>query len=287
MESTENPRLLFSRIWFLACNSPNARDNGCGCSVTARLTRSLFIWLAPLLALSSLHAQTPPHAAEVIEAEGDVSVIRNEQVWALFAGDHVAVGEMIITGDDGFAQLAVEDGAAFLVYPDSKVVFRKNPGSLRDLVDVFLGRVRVFIEKLGGEPNPHRVFTPTAVISVRGTTFDVEVNEYETTVVSVSEGLVGVRHRLLPNGRDTPVAAGQSLTVDPSTPLAKAGVDGVKAARVAEDVARIAASILDRIGNRTGGGGGAGGGGTTPTPAPRPVPGDDEAPAPPPAPPPQ
>jgi len=57
---------------------------------------------------------------------------------------------------------------------------------------------QAFIEKLGGEPNPHRVFTPTAVISVRGTIFDVAVNEYETTVVSVSEGLVGVRHRLLP-----------------------------------------------------------------------------------------
>lgn len=259
-----------------------ARDNRSGCTLIARVARSLIVCLAPLLAWSTLHAQTAPPAtaAEVLEAQGDVTVIRNEQVWALFAGDHVAVGEMIVTGDDGFAQLAVQDGAAFVVYPDSKVVFRKNPANLRDLVDVFLGRVRIFIEKLGGEPNPHRVFTPTAVISVRGTIFDVSVNEYETTTVSVSEGLVGVRHRLLPNGRDTPVAAGQSLIVDPATPLAKSGVDGVKAARVAEDVARIAASIWDRIGNRTGG---SGGGGTTPTP-PRPIPGDDEAPAPPPAP---
>ena len=216
-----------------------------------------------------------------LEADGSVSVIRNEQEWALFAGDSVAVGEMIITGDDGFAQLAVQDGAAFVVYPNSKVVFRKNPANLRDLVDVFLGRVRIFIEKLGGEPNPHRVFTPTAVISVRGTIFDVEVNEYDATIVSVSEGLVGVRHRLLPNGRDTPVAAGQSLTIDAATPLAKSGVDGVKAVQVAEDVARIAASIWDRIANRPR----TGGGGSTPTPAPRPVPGDDEAPAPPPAPP--
>lgn len=253
--------------------------------MTARFARSLFVCMAPWMALTALHAQTPPPtAAEVLEAEGAVSVIRNEQEWALFAGDHVAVGEMIITGSDGFAQLAVEDGAAFVVYPDSKVVFRKNPVNLRDLVDVFLGRVRIFIEKLGGEPNPHRVFTPTAVISVRGTIFDVSVNEYETTTVTVSEGLVGVRHRLLPNGRDTPVAAGQSLTIDPSTPLAKAGVDGVKAARIAEDVARIAASIWDRIGTRGGGGGAVGG--TAPTPTPRPVPGDEEAPAPPPAPPP-
>ncbi len=248
----------------------------------ARFARSFLLCLAPLLACLPLHAQMakPANAAEVVEALGDVSVIRNEQVWALFAGDHVKVGEMIVTGKDGFAQLAVEDGAVFLVHPDSKVVFRKNPGNLRDLIDVFLGRVRIYIERLGGEPNPHRVFTPTAVISVRGTTFDVDVNEFETTVVSVTEGLVDVRHRLLPNSRDTPVAAGQSLTVDPATPLARAGVDGIKAARIAEDVARMAATIWDRFGGNRGSGGGTGTG-----PTPRPVPGDEEAPAPPPPPP--
>ncbi|MBI1353070.1 MAG: hypothetical protein GC160_01905 [Acidobacteria bacterium] len=253
----------------------------------ARLQSCSLAALALLLAPMYLHAQIAateaPTAAEVVEAQGDVSVIRHEQEWALFTGDRVAVGEMILTGDDGFAHLAVEDGADFLVYPNSRVIFRKNPGNLRDLIDVFLGRVRIYIEKLGGQPNPHRIFTPTAVISVRGTTFDVEVNEYETTVVSVTEGLVGVRHRILPSNKETPVGAGQSLTIDANTPLAKAGMDGVKAANIAEDVARIAASIWQQIGNRTGSGGGTGGG-TTPTP--RPVPGDEQAPDPPPAAPP-
>ncbi|MCB9383663.1 MAG: FecR domain-containing protein [Bryobacterales bacterium] len=221
-------------------------------------------------------------AAQVAVAEGNVSVIRSDQVWALFAGDQVNVGETIVTGPDGFAQLTVQDGSSFLVYPDSRVVFRRNPGNLRDLIDLFLGRVKVYIQHLGNEPNPHRIFTPTAVISVRGTTFDVSIDEDEIVTVGVDEGVVTVQHRLIPRTKETPVEAGQSLIVYPNVPLAKAGVDGVEAARFAGNLARIAASIWQRVGSGNGGGGSTGGG-TTPT---TPLPGDEEAPAPPPAPPP-
>ena len=222
-------------------------------------------------------------AAQVAVAEGDVSVIRSDQIWALFSGDQVKVGETIVTGADGFAQLSVEDGSHFLVYPDSRVVFRKNPGNLRDLIDLFLGRIKVYIQHLGDEPNPHRIFTPTAVISVRGTTFDVAVDADEVVMVGVDEGVVTVQHRLIPRNRETPVEAGQSLIVYPGVPLAKAGVDGVQAARVAGNLARIAASIWRRAGGGAGNGGSGGGGGGG---APAPLPGDEEAPAPPPPPPP-
>ena len=56
------------------------------------------------------------------------------------------------------------------------------------------GRVKVHIQKLGGQPNNNRVTTPTAVISVRGTIFDVSVEDGESTLVAVEEGLVEVRH---------------------------------------------------------------------------------------------
>ena len=239
--------------------------------------------LSLLLAPSLCLAQSADTAAKVVTAEGQVSVIRHEQEWALFEGDQVQVGETITTGEDGFAQLEVADGSSFLVYPDSRVVFRKNPGNLRDLIDVFLGRVKIYIQHLGSQPNPHRIYTPTAVISVRGTTFSVSVDDLETTIVSVDEGLVGVQHRLLPRNKETEVAAGQSLVIQSTVPLAESGVDGVRVAGVAEDIARVAASIWQRIGaNRGGSGGSPGGGGN---PGPNPLPGDEEAP-PPPAPPP-
>ena len=224
-------------------------------------------------------------AAQVVEAQGQVSLWRDSQEWALFPGDAVQLGQTIITGPDGFATLEVSDGSSFLVYPDSRVVFRKNAGSLRDLIDIFLGRVKIYINRLGGEPNPTRVFTPTAVISVRGTTFDVSVDDREVTTVFVHEGAVAVRHQLLPSSRETLVEEGQSLVVDPLTPLAKSGVDGAGIAGAAEDVVRIAASLWRHIGGSPGGGGGApsagGAGGGAP-----PLPTDEKAPEPPPPPPP-
>ena len=235
--------------------------------------------------VASSYAQVTT-AAEVVEAQGQVSVWRNGQEWALFPGNLVQLGQTIITGDDGFATLEISDGSSFLVYPDSRVVFRKNPGSLQDLIDVFLGRVKIHINRLGGEPNPTRVYTPTAVISVRGTTFDVSFDDEEITTVSVYEGSVGVRHQLLPSGDETVLEEGQSLEVYPLAPLAKQGVDGAGVAKVAEEVVRAAASLWQRLGGRPGSGGttsspgGSTGGGGSP-----PLPTDEKAPDPPPPPP--
>lgn len=257
--------------------APNIRLGG--------LVVALALGLAAFSSPMSAQILGDASAAQVAVAEGNVSVVRSDQVWALFAGDAVKVGETIITGDDGFAQLTVEDGSHFLVYPNSQVVFRRNPGNLRDLIDLFLGRVKVYIQHLGDEPNPHRIFTPTAVISVRGTTFDVSIDADEIVTVSVDEGVVTVQHRLIPRNQETAVEAGQSLVVYPAVPLAKAGVDGVQAARLAGNLARMAASIWQRVGG--GGGGSAPGGGTGGGGSPGPLPGDEEAPAPPPPAPPQ
>src|SRR5579862_717137 len=120
------------------------------------------------------------YAAKVIELTGQVSVLKDTTPWALQVGDQIQVKELIITGSDGQARFQVFDGSTFDVYPNSRVVFRKNAPNWRDLLDVLVGRVKVHIEHLYG-PNPNRVQTPTAVISVRGTTFDVSVDDDDET----------------------------------------------------------------------------------------------------------
>ncbi len=100
-------------------------------------------------------------------------MLRDNEPWALNIGDKIQTQQVIVTGSDGYAKFEVSDGSFFEVYPNSNVVFRKNPGSLRDLLDLLVGRVKIHIQKLGGQPNPNRIMTPTAVISVRGTIFDV------------------------------------------------------------------------------------------------------------------
>ena len=181
--------------------------------------------LAAQICSAQLFPSGPDAAAKVVTLTGQVSVLRDSQPWALNIGDSVQAQQVILTGPDGYAKLETSDGSTFEVYPSSNVIFRKNPGSLRDLLDLFVGRVKIHIQRLGGQPNPNRIMTPTAVISVRGTIFDVSVNDDdETTIVSVEEGAVEVRHALKP-GSSKIVNAGESLHVYRDEPLAKSLID--------------------------------------------------------------
>jgi hypothetical protein len=224
------------------------------------------------------------YAAKAETVIGQVSVLKDVP-WALSAGDLVQVQQMILTGSDGYALFRVSDGSTFEVYPNSRVVFRKNPGSWRDLIDVLVGRIRVQIQHFGNTPNPNRIMTPTAVISVRGTTFDVEVSDdlEETTLVEVEEGVVEVRHALLPTNIPTTLRTGESMRIYKNVPLARGIIDK---GTILKQVFR---SVMDAVvtagtrsptsgaGGSAGGGGGGGGVGdsdktTAPPPAPPPLP---------------
>ncbi len=182
------------------------------------------------------------YAAKVIELTGQVSVLKDSTPWALNVGDQIQVKQLIITGSDGQARFEVSDGSTFDVYPNSRVVFRKNAPNWRDLLDVLVGRVKVHIEHMYG-PNPNRVLTPTAVISVRGTTFDISVeDEDETTTVEVEEGLVEVQHALLPRGNIKMLTPSDGpLRVYRNVPIASSRIDKGDLAR------RVMRAAVDAI----------------------------------------
>ncbi len=189
-----------------------------------QMYRSLLPWLAAAFVAAAAWGQAIPlqdgNAARVVSATGQVSVLRDAYPWALQVNDVVRPQQVIVTGPDGMTVLALSDGSTFEVFPNSRVSFRNNPGNWRDLLDLWIGRVKVHIQTWGGQPNPNRVFTPTAVISVRGTVFDVVVeDEDETTLVSVEEGQVAVRHRLFAGGVLKVLNAGDFLRVFKSQPL--------------------------------------------------------------------
>ncbi len=185
----------------------------------------LLAFAATGICSAQLFPPSPDAAAKVLSMTGQVSVLRDSQPWALNIGDLVQTQQVILTGPDGYAKFQTSDGSTFEVYPSSNVIFRKNPGSIQDLLDLFVGRVKIHIQRLGGQPNPNRIMTPTAVISVRGTIFDVSINDDdETTIVSVEEGSVEVRHALKP-GSAKIVNAGESLHVYRDEPLAKSLID--------------------------------------------------------------
>jgi ferric-dicitrate binding protein FerR (iron transport regulator) len=201
-------------------------------------------------------------AATAKTVQGRVSVMRDFQEWAIEVGSKVKVQETIVTGKDGHAIFVVSDGSTFEVFPNAKVVFRKNAGNWQDLLDIMLGRVRVQIEHFGNKPNPNKVLTPTAVISVRGTIFDVTVNDdSEATLVEVEEGVVDVGHALLGSATKRTLRAGESIIVYKTEPIAKK-MDKGNMVKVLLRAGFEAATVIGRPGSAaTGGmGGGIGGG---------------------------
>jgi hypothetical protein len=213
-------------------------------------------------------AQLPPsdstsYAAKVVTQSGQVSILKDSQPWALSIGEVVHVKDLIMTGADGHAVLQVSDGSTFEVFPNSRVLFRRNPPNWKDFLDVLVGRVRVHIEHLGSMPNPNRVLTPTAVISVRGTTFDVSVDDDdETTLVEVEEGQVEVQHALLPRGNPKVLSPGDTLRVYRNEPLEAGLIDkGTLARRILRSMVDAVTTMATRVPNSgTSGVGGIGGG---------------------------
>jgi hypothetical protein len=239
-------------------------------------------------------------AATVVTLGGRVSVLRDSTPWALQSGDNIRPGQLIITGDDGYALFKVSDGSTFEVFPNSQVTFRDNPGNWKDLLDLLLGRIKVHIQKWGGQPNHNRVRTPTAIISVRGTVFDITVEDGDATLVLVEEGQVEVEHRVLPSGSKL-LNPGEWLRVYKNERLTQKSLDKGSILRTALRAAADAIYSTIYSSPRasgpgippSGGGGGTGGGlpgdhGQTnpPPPAPPPPPAGGDTGGPPPPPPP-
>jgi hypothetical protein len=112
----------------------------------------------------------------------------------------VQVGDEIHTGPGASVVLTLPDNSYMVVNENTDLVIKDfwSSGSLRNVVNVMLGRVRFYIERVGGRPNPYRVETPTALIAVRGTTFDVAVDASSFTEVICLDGQVGVQNITIP-----------------------------------------------------------------------------------------
>jgi hypothetical protein len=187
-----------------------------------RTQSRLLMAAAVLVCAASLEAQD--NAARVLALTGQVSILKDGYPQPLFAGNPVRPQQIIVTGPESYAKFQVPDGSTFEVFANSRVTFRDNYPSWADLLNVLIGRVKVFIEHSKG-PNPKSVTTPTAVISVRGTVFDVVVEDDDgTTFVTVDEGLVAVRNITAPGGEPL-LKPGDSLRVFRNQPLLPQQID--------------------------------------------------------------
>ena len=229
-------------------------------STFARAVHTLLLAVTLVVCARPGHAQSTAKAT-AIKQVGNVAVVKDSSNYrtAVFVGSQVSAGQLIVTGADGYALFQVTDGSTFEVFPDSQVTFHSTM-SVGDLLNVVIGRIKVYIQHLPGIPNPNNVSTPTALISVRGTVFSVEVQDAEgTTTVAVDEGIVDVRN-LRMGGQIVRLIPGQATTVDPHTPLV--GLGGNKGAVVQRAMRAMLDAVRDGV-LRPGAGPGSGPAGTS------------------------
>jgi len=244
----------------------------------SRTVRALPVAVALVVCLAPIEAQT--YKATVVEQVGQVSVQAGGYLVALSQGGSISPQQVIVAGPDGYAKFQVSDGSTFEVFNNSRVVFRQNLGNWKDLLNVVIGRVKVFIQHEPGKPNYNEVSSPTAVISVRGTVFDVVVEDIDgTTFVTLDEGVVNVRNVTAP-GNQVQLLPGDSIRVFRGQPLMGRQIDKGNALRLALKAARDA--IWEAMMQRRAGSGPIAGssptqadknkGGTTTTPGAPPAP---------------
>jgi hypothetical protein len=167
----------------------------------------------------------PDHSAKVIEQIGQLSALAGSGLMALSVGDTLKPQQMVVTGPDGYGKFQVADGSTFEVFANSQVEFRQHVGNLQDILNVLIGHIKVYIQHLNGLPNYNSVTSPTAVISVRGTQFEVVVEDSDgTTFVSVDDGIVGVRNMTAP-GDEVRLNPGDSIRVIRNQPLQARAID--------------------------------------------------------------
>jgi hypothetical protein len=137
----------------------------------------------------------------------------------------VKVGDEIHTGPGASVVLTLPDDSYMEVGPNTHLVIKDfwSQGSVRTVVNQLLGSVRFYIQHIGGRPNPYQVQTPTALIAVRGTTFDVNVDASGYTEVSCTDGQVGVENLALNDDREVILNPGMHTGVskgqNPLTPV--------------------------------------------------------------------
>jgi hypothetical protein len=204
--------------------------------------------LVAVVFLRPLSAQMP--AATLALMTGQVSLLQDpnnlSSATALFIGNAIKPKQMVMTGPDSYAKFHLADGSSFEVFENSKVQFREDYPAWTHLLNVIIGHIKVIIDHSKGA-NPNSVTTPTAVISVRGTVFDIVVEDADgTTLVTLEEGWVHVRNSTAPGFEPDLRLPGASVRVFRGQGLIGKQVNyngGVlqKAVRAAEDALRVLA----------------------------------------------
>ena len=180
--------------------------------------RHICVGLIGLFVLAGASGQNPePTAlpvgsATIAELKGDVAVHSPQgEMVTLQRGTALAAESKIDTAK-GSLLLDLQDGSQVLVKPNSHVVLTAPNQGKGYWLELLMGKINAKVQKRLGNAPSFRMGTPTAVITVRGTRFAVDVDKRQRTHVEVYEGLVEVSGFL--HGAPVMVRPGYSTGVE-------------------------------------------------------------------------
>jgi len=170
---------------------------------------------------SSIPTNAPIAGASVTDWKGNVRLsLPGQSPSNPLRGEQLPAGTILDTGS-GRLLLRLSDGSELLVRPHSRLQLQQPSLTDPSYLQLLLGKIRALVNKRTGGTVPFELGTPSAVIAVRGTQFDVEVDRRSVTEVDVIDGLVEVSGRspaagsvLLEPGFSTRVGLG----LDPEQP---------------------------------------------------------------------
>jgi uncharacterized membrane protein YgcG len=191
---------------------------------------------------TSASAASAPYAgATISDFKGKVSIQLPAQAFAAPVRGEVLPPDTTVNTDEGRLLLKLSDGSDVLVRPHTKLLLKQPEASGWKYFQLMLGRIRTQIQKRTGGSPAFQIGTPSAVISVRGTKFDVEVDRRGFTEVDVDEGVVELE-AVTGRGESVLITAGFSSRVGMET--------GPEVPRPTQDLR----PQLDRPGRRDNGG---------------------------------
>jgi uncharacterized membrane protein YgcG len=161
-------------------------------------------------------ASAPYAGATISDFKGKVSIQLPAQAIAAPVRGEVLPPDTTVNTDEGRLLLKLSDGSDVLVRPHTKLLLKQPEASGWKYFQLMLGRIRTQIQKRTGGSPDFQIGTPSAVISVRGTKFDVEVDRRGFTEVDVDEGVVELE-AVTGRGTSVMITAGFSSRVGMET----------------------------------------------------------------------
>jgi hypothetical protein len=160
----------------------------------------LFFWVAAGMASAQEQPGSTPATAAIAGAtiaewKGNIRLSLPGQLPSNpLRGEQLPPGTILDTGS-GRLLLRLSDGSQVIVRAHTRLLVQQPSLTDPSYFQLLLGRIRALINKRTGGAVPFELGTPSAVIAVRGTQFDVEVNPRNVTEVDVVDGLVEVYGR--------------------------------------------------------------------------------------------